>query len=320
MIQAIDLFSGVGGVTSALQKAGLRSLSVEKDPRNIGLSTLFRSAHKINFPENQFSLSTVQEFVSHKSDQVGEGIEIIHGSPPCGHYTAGTRGMGESRPVEDSGDIEAAIAFNALVRKVKPKYFTLEQVPEYVNSSAYSQFRGGLEDHYDISEQKVRMTDYGIPQSRVRLFTFGWLKGLKPLELPPKSPHKGWYSTLQWTLPKEAKYPAKAAEWTIREPLLLLPNKGVDFYNCKIQEEPYPTILRSHFVDQRGNYRSTSFKFVKQGKCYLVPLRAIASGQGFFDDFIFPPLEVVAGQGIGNAFCPRFYYQFLRHNGVMGNV
>lgn len=316
MIEAIDLFAGVGGITSAFNHAGLRTLSVEKDPNNEGYSKMMQIAHRRNFPDQGFAFETVEQFASRNLDRIID-VKIVHGSPSCRHYTSATKNMGDRRPIEDSGDINSAIAYNKVIKKANPDYFTLEQVSEYKTSNAFALALEGLEDRYKIQVyNKIHMNTYGIPQARARLFVTGWIKSLKPLELPPRNDHKGWYSTVEGLECRETKLPPQCQEWTIREPLLLMPSKQVKFDNTRLPSSPFPTILRSHFVDQRGNSKTTAFKFVADGRCYIIPLRALARGQGFSDDFILPTLPVIAGQGVGNAFCPAFYKQFLKHNGI----
>ena len=320
-VNCLDLFSGLGGVAIAATTHGLSPLSVEKDPSNPNFSKLLEINRKRNYPQSQFLLQSVEEFA--ESCRIGStnfhGIKILHGSPPCQSFSQAHRCMKDDRPSEGEKDIRAAIAYNQIVHATNPDYFTLEQVPGYLGSNSFRAAIAGLEEKYNIHTiPRLQLSDFGLPQSRIRLFLFAWKKELKALEVPLKEPHRGWYSTLSGLPSSLIALPREVDGLTTRGALLFKPGKKFTMESCRLSEAPYPTILKSHFTDQRGNYRSTSFKYALDGKCYLVPLRAIARAQGFPDTFSLPSLGAIAGAGIGNAFPPMFYLKFLEHNQIGG--
>jgi len=80
--------------------------------------------------------------------------DVLIGSPPCQEFTS-ARALGFQKRTFDTSLIEW---FLALVRYMKPKYWIMENVPivrNYVKAPMV---------------KVLRMTDYGIPQLRKRMF------------------------------------------------------------------------------------------------------------------------------------------------------
>ena len=319
MLNGCDLFGGIGGVSSGWLKSGLINpmLTVECNPTFAGLSTAYQHLHKYNFSNGKFLKMSVQKWAELGFPGVQRGeVFISHGSPPCQNYSQATRGI-VNRPVETKIDHLCANSYAQFLEAINPPYFTLEQVPEYKTSLAFNAFYNKVSDLYDVQVYVINLMYFGIPQDRRRLFVVGNLPGYKKLPLPPMTAHKGWFSTIEGLhlkstiLTPSQQRIAKAKGYKT----LLLPRKTkMKYCTFRTKSDPYPTIIRSYFTDGENNNRHEPFSCLVDGFPYALPFRALARGQGFFDDFVFSRLPVVSGSGLGNAFSPKFICDFITHN------
>lgn len=319
ILNGVDLFAGIGGVSSGWLETGLINplISVECNPSFSGLSSAYECLHSANFPKGLFLKLAVEVWAARGFPGVKQGdVFIAHGSPPCQHFSQATRGM-LNRPLEDETDYRSAIAYAQFLEHTLPPYFTLEQVVGYEKSYSFEAFYNRVSWFYDVQIYRINLKRYGIPQDRLRLFVIGNLSGKAALHIQPTSEHKGWISTLDNLHLVETELTAKQKALALAKghKNLLLPRvKKCDFKAAKLPYEPYPTLLRSYFTDQNNSNRYEPFSCLVEGKPYGVPLRALARGQGFFDGFKLPYQPVVAGSGIGNAFSPKFIHDFIVYN------
>lgn len=293
-MQYIDLFAGLGGVTSAMVKFGMTGVSVEVNPKEYGTSRKYQRSHHLNFPNSKFVLDTVQSWQKQGYPNSPKDTFILHGSLPCQSFSEANKGKDKG---ESELDIELAVCMAKTILEKAPKYWTLEQVPSFAKSESWAIAKKLLTPYYHGVGQIIKLKDYGIPQDRVRLFGMYSLKNLPLLQLPPKQPTTGWGSC--------GDFPTGS--------LLLHPYKKKDLNLARTTDRPFNTILRSHFTDG-ANYRPRVYRYLHEGIEYDIPMAAIAKAQGFFDDFILPSMPRVAGAGLGNAFCPKFYLAFLEEN------
>lgn len=291
---AIDCFAGIGGVTSGIHQTGLFDIvSIEKSPKHPLLTAGYQLIHRDNFPEHTFINSTVEEWIDNDYPGLDDrDVSLLHGSPPCQSYRPGKR--------ESMEDVRMGIAIAAMVAHHDPRIFTLEQVPAYLVSDAFSYIMSALTD-YEVNFFNVNLTRFGHPQDRDRLFVVA--SKSKALELQPTSAHMGWGSTFDVG-------DAHA---------LLMPTQSNQRRKRPVYD-PFPTIMRSHFIEDKRNggysIRNNFYKYLSQGIIKNVPFSALAKACGFPDDFKFhpdKPFNLCNGAGIGNSFSPAFYRDFLKH-------
>ncbi|NQX62901.1 DNA cytosine methyltransferase [Paenibacillus qinlingensis] len=167
---AIDLFSGAGGLTLGFEMAGFSvNAAVEMDEFAI-------KAHLKNFPHCE----VVDEDINQVSGEdllkilkVNQGeVDVIIGGPPCqGFSLAGKRSLDDVRN-------ELLSQYARIVLEVMPKFFVMENVKgllSYKSGEVLQSFISNMSKHYSIiSPVKVlNSADFGVPQSRERLFIIG---------------------------------------------------------------------------------------------------------------------------------------------------
>lgn len=180
---AVDLFAGAGGLSLGFREAGFGVLAaVEYDP-------IHCATHEFNFPECAVICKSVADvdgdFIRSHSSIADEDIAVVIGGAPCqGFSLIGKRALDDPR----NGLVKE---FVRLVRELRPRYFVFENV----KGLTIGRHRGLLQEvienfrkiGYSVHEpyKVLNALDYGVPQSRERLFLLGARKGLRLPRYPP---------------------------------------------------------------------------------------------------------------------------------------
>lgn len=158
----IDLFSGAGGLSLGLERAGFRSvLAVENDPD--------ASATYCNF----FPQADLRECSIEGVDfrPFAGKVELLAGGPPCQPFSIGGKQLG----VHDERNMIPQ--FVRALREIGPPLFLMENVPGLASPAwrpyleAFLQEVEGL--GYNTCYRVVNAAAYGVPQKRRRLVILG---------------------------------------------------------------------------------------------------------------------------------------------------
>lgn len=166
---AIDLFSGVGGLTAGLHKAGFKTkLAFEIDE-------LATKAYKLNHKKTKVITRDIRgiDIEEIKKEFGGETIHLLAGCPPCQGFSS-IRRLNKQKPVEDDRNslIKEYVKF---VKELMPYTFMMENVPGLALDKSFSWALHELEaaGYYRPDFKVVNVKDYGVPQSRKRLVLVG---------------------------------------------------------------------------------------------------------------------------------------------------
>lgn len=161
-MRAIDLFSGPGGMTIGMKRAGFEPIvSVEK--RKDAVETYSRhTPDAIHFNDDIRKIS----FEQYKGK-----ADLIYGGPPCQPFSTGglRKGTADARNMFPE--------FIRAIREVRPRAFIAENVPGLATKSKL-QYLAELLDMFENEGYKVTWkvllaADFGVPQKRRRLFIVG---------------------------------------------------------------------------------------------------------------------------------------------------
>ena len=174
----IDLFCGAGGFTIGLEQSGLEPLL------GVDINTHAAASHVHNFPDVQFKTTDLGDELARNelAEQfVDKNVALVVGGPPCqGFSVFGNRRFVNTRghdPHEDPRN-KLVFSFVEFVKKVKPRWFIMENVPGLATLSDGSVLKTLLSDFkaagYINAEARVlNAADYGVPQLRRRLLIIG---------------------------------------------------------------------------------------------------------------------------------------------------
>ncbi|TFH45044.1 DNA cytosine methyltransferase [Streptococcus equinus] len=186
-IKVVDLFSGAGGLTFGFQKVIYRNRFRDDDSFQIifanELNFEASQSFKANFPNIKMFNDDIQtideEFLNNKQVDIHD-VDLIIGGPPCQSFsTVGKRQYDERAKMYKE--------YRRLLSIIRPKMFIFENVyglltmkddqnrPVIENViESFENFRD-FEDNlgYDIHTKLLNAKDYGVPQSRERVFLVG---------------------------------------------------------------------------------------------------------------------------------------------------
>lgn len=161
-MRIIDLFSGCGGLSLGFLKGGFDVVGAYDfwDPAI--------ECYRDNFshPIKKLDLSNVDDVVRELKDI---DFDMIIGGPPCQDFShAGLRIEGARANLTRS--------FSEIIKRIKPKWFVMENVDRALRSGAYLESRGIFkESGYGLTEIVLDASKCGVPQKRKRLFVIGKL-------------------------------------------------------------------------------------------------------------------------------------------------
>ena len=196
MIPFASLFTGGGLADHGARMAGLTPLwGVELDPQIAAVAQQNDSTGRI-YAASVLDMDYAQL----------PPVQILHASPPCPNFSIAKTGAAES-------DLDRALA-HAVVRAVtaqRPQLFTLENVRGYARSQSLAIIRAGLLDlGYSVTTQIVNAADYGVPQTRERLYLIAHAGGHRARVAQPThskmgdmfhAPWIGWYAAIEDLIP-----------------------------------------------------------------------------------------------------------------------
>jgi len=163
-MNTVDLFSGCGGLSLGLEKAGFNVLAAfDKWKPAV---EIYRKNFDHPIHETDLSSQTaIEKIKSYKPN-------LIVGGPPCQDFSsAGKRD-------ETLGRADLTISFAQIINDVKPQWFLMENVARIEKSrilkEAISIFKAS---GYGLTKQVLNASFCGVPQRRKRFFLIGRLNG-----------------------------------------------------------------------------------------------------------------------------------------------
>lgn len=159
-IRAIDLFCGIGGNSQAARQAGIDVVA------GFDKWELATKVYKENFPNAiVFNQCLEKTRILPIKKKIGE-IDLILASPEC---TSHSIARGKRAPDENS--LKLAYQVTRFSEQFQPRWILIENVTQMAEWDEYGKFKKSLERQgYQISEQELVASDFGVPQSRKRLF------------------------------------------------------------------------------------------------------------------------------------------------------
>lgn len=223
MVNAISFFAGAGGLDMGMHSAGFNiKLSVE-------IEKVFCDTLKTNHPHWNTFQGDIMKLDSEDIYRLSgipedDEIDLFLGGSPCQSFsTAG------KRQAFDSPGGQAMLRYAELISEVQPKAFLLENVRGLLSASLkhrpidkrggnyppllQEEERGSALTHileqfsgYNINYKLLNAANYGVPQTRERVFIVGIREDLKTeFEFPSETHSKnGEDGTNKWVTIKEA--------------------------------------------------------------------------------------------------------------------
>lgn len=185
MIDAVDLFAGLGGLTEGAQQGGARVLWAANHWQ------LAVRWHAANHPDVAHACQDL-----HQTDwRDVPRHDLTLAAPECqGHTPA----RGRDQPRHDTAR-STAWAVVSCIEACRPEFALVENVEGFARWVLYPAWRTAISAlGYSVAEHVVDAADLGVPQNRVRLFLV-LARSIAPLRLTlPKLDHAGIGDVIRW--------------------------------------------------------------------------------------------------------------------------
>ena len=303
-----SLFTGGGGADLGAVQAGLKPIwGVEINPkiaviakRNLDHKMLLGDINYINYSK----LSRP---------------DWLHASPPCVNASTANNGK------ETQEDVELAQTICRAIETFEPEYFSLENVAGYLSFDAFDLIFKKVITKYRFSFKSVLdCADYGIPQSRKRLFFVASNNDFslfQKLELQKK--RVSWHEAIadliptlpEWELTKSQKqrlyksFPYDNPDLAIQNSGSRKDKNGNPKNTIRLANEPIWTIRA-----MSGNVRVNPHQvtLIIDGKVLRPSIQCYARWQGFPDDYQWSGDFKLDMKICGNAVPPKFFAQLIK--------
>lgn len=159
MVKTLDLFCGGGGSSWGASRAGANIVGAVDA---WGLAT---QTYADNFPAAVVRNRTLSRFSSRRLLPGIGSVDLLLASPECTNHTC-ARGSLE----RDEESRNTALFVLNYVHAFRPRWVVIENVVQMRAWSRYGDLISALEKNYHVSPQVLDSANFGVPQSRRRLF------------------------------------------------------------------------------------------------------------------------------------------------------
>lgn len=174
---AVSLFSGCGGFCEGVELAGFEvRIAVEWDK-------FACETYRANFPRIPLFEGDIHGFLVGANSRAhrlmcGDDVDLVFGGPPCQGFSQ----IGPRDFFDDRNQLYREYA--RVVDELRPKMFLMENVPNLLLMKK-GHFRDAIIEHFsslgysNTTFVKLSASDFGVPQTRERVFFFGTRDDLK---------------------------------------------------------------------------------------------------------------------------------------------
>ncbi|HUN99510.1 MAG TPA: DNA (cytosine-5-)-methyltransferase [Bradyrhizobium sp.] len=163
MPKGLDIFSGAGGSSSGARAAGIEMVGA------VDMCSIATETYRANFPDAHVVNDRLENIdLKALKDRIGD-IDILLASPECTNHTCA-----KGSAPRDEQSRATAMHVVEYARAFRPRWLVLENVVHMRPWSRYGELKTELESlGYNIAEQILDASDFGVPQTRRRLFIVG---------------------------------------------------------------------------------------------------------------------------------------------------
>ncbi len=321
---AIDLFSGVGGLSVGLKKAGFKVVA------SVEINEYAVKGYKLNHFKTKVFDDDIRDVNTDEIKELlnGEPLHLLAGCPPCQGFSS-VRRLNRKKSVRDDRN-NLVLEYLRFVKELKPLTVMMENVPGLINYYLFKQVIKELTElGYNPKIEIVDVKNYGVPQKRKRLVMVGSLLGdldVSKVVLPKNTVRKAIGKLLNIEETKDPIHKIVAVHIPrIEEMINLIPKNG-----GSRKDLPEEYTLECHkkenvgFNDIYGRLKWDDYSSTITGGClnpskgrFLHPeenrcitAREAALLQTFPKNYKFPAdiPKTVISLLIGNALPPKFSY------------
>lgn len=181
MIKMIELFSGIGAQASALDLAGIAYKTVAISEIDKYAIQSYELIHGSTYNLGDISVIDIGDIPD---------CDLITYSFPCQDLSV----AGKQQGAEEGSGTRSSLLWECkkIIKAKKPKYLLMENVKNLVGKTHFQNFQKWLDFlsnlGYNNYWKVLNAVDYGVPQSRERVFCVSILNSEKDFEFPTPVP------------------------------------------------------------------------------------------------------------------------------------
>lgn len=162
-MRGLDIFCGAGGSSAGARDAGVEMIGA------VDMCPLATETYRANFPATAVVTSRLEDVdVRRLRKRLGD-IDILIASPECTNHSCA-----KGAAPRDESSRATAMHVVEYARIFKPRWLVLENVVHMRPWSGYTRLKQMLEKSgYHLGEQVLDASDFGVAQTRRRLFIVG---------------------------------------------------------------------------------------------------------------------------------------------------
>jgi len=212
---AADLCSGCGGFSLGAQNVGFNVRTA------IEINPAAYDTYKTHIADHDDMALVARDITTLDPKHASENIDAVFAGPPCQPFS-------DAQGDPFDGDPEDTVAFTVAewVETLQPAVFAIENVGglKRNHKNVMSLLLGTLRDAgYTVSPITLNAADYGVPQTRERVFILGVREDFEPpTQWEPehtRTPHQGQTTLGSSNIPIDGYYPAGGAIDDLPRPL-----------------------------------------------------------------------------------------------------
>lgn len=172
ILNSLDLFSGVGGLTQGMHDAGFQTkIAIELDANAVlGYKMNHKKTYVIQKDIRDITIEEIKQKLN------GEPLHLLAGCPPCQGFSS-MRRLNKKKNVQDYRN-SLVLEYLRFVRELKPLTIMMENVPGLKDYYLFKDVVKELKElGYNPKVEVVNVCKYGVPQNRKRLVMVGSLLG-----------------------------------------------------------------------------------------------------------------------------------------------
>lgn len=162
-MRGLDIFSGAGGSSAGARLAGVEMVGA------VDLCPVATATYQDNFPDAHVVTGRLEDVDRRALRRAVGDIDILLSSPECTNHSCA---KGAAPRSEESR--ATAMLVVEYARQFRPRWVVLENVVHMKPWSRYEELKRELRSlGYRLAEQVLDASDYGVAQTRRRLFLVG---------------------------------------------------------------------------------------------------------------------------------------------------
>ena len=163
MIRGCDIFCGAGGSSAGARAAGIDMVA------GIDMCATATATFAANFPGARVVTSRLEDVPKREFKEQAGKIDILLASPECRNHTCA-----KGSAPRDESSRATAMQVIEYARVLRPRWLVLENVIYMRPWSRYEELKCRLRElGYRLEERTLDASDFGVAQTRRRLFLVG---------------------------------------------------------------------------------------------------------------------------------------------------